>query len=243
MTILREFYSNFTKVRRTPFILLHLLLPAAVTALFLVYYAFAGFRIIPDVRLFFVILQICCPIFISFAVTIFIHLERNISNMQNTLGLVESRCSIYLGKLFFLLFHSAISIIICELCFYIGAVLVLDIHIIHFGFCLSIFFIFLFSSLFLFFLHLPIAFRFGSSTSVLAGISGTILAGLFENPIGDKIWPLVPWEWGVRFLKHYFGLSSAPIYPGIIFLIIITLVVLVLSILWFNIWEGNIVQE
>lgn len=243
MMIIRELLSNFTKIKRTPIILLHLLLPIVVTTLFLVYYAFAGYHIIPDVRLFFVILQICYPIFISIVVPIFINLDRNINDIQNALGLVESRRSVYLGKLFFLLFLSAISIIIYELCFYVGVNLFLDISITHFGSYLVIFCIFLFSNLFLCLLHVPIAFRFGSSISVLFGISGTILAGFFENAIGDKIWPIIPWEWGVRFLKNYFNFSSAPIFLGIISLIIITTIVLTFSILWYSRWEGKVILE
>ncbi|SMF85543.1 ABC-2 type transport system permease protein [Paenibacillus uliginis N3/975] len=243
MTIRREFFSNFTKIKRTPIILLHLLLPIVVTTLFLVYYAFAGYHIIPDVRLFFIILQICYPIFVSIVVPILINLDRNINNIQNALGLVESRRSVYLGKLLFLLFLSAISMIIYELCFYVGVNLFLDICITHFGSYLVIFYIFLFGNLFLYLLHLPIAFRFGSSISVLLGISGTILAGFFENAIGDKIWPIIPWEWGVRFLKNYFDFSNAPIFLGIISMIIITSIVLVLSLLWFSRWEGKVIQE
>lgn len=243
MTIMREFFSNFTKIKRTPIILLHLLLPIVVTTLFLVYYAFAGYHIFPDVRLFFVILQICYPIFVSIVVPILINLDRNINNIQNALGLVESRKSVYLGKFLFLLFLSAISMIIYELCFYVGVNLFLDISITHFGFYLVIFYIFLFGSSFLYLLQVTIAFRFGSSISVLLGIAGTILAGYFENAIGDKIWPIIPWEWGVRFLENYFGFSSTPAFPGIISLIIITSIVLVLSLLWFNRWEGKVIQE
>lgn len=104
MTIIREFLSNFTKIRRTPVVLLHLLLPVVVTTLFLVYYASAGYHIISDARLFFVVLQICYPIFVSIAAPILINLDRNINGIQNALGLVKSRRSVYLGKLFFLLF-------------------------------------------------------------------------------------------------------------------------------------------
>lgn len=243
MTIIREFISNFTKIKRTPIILLHLLLPIVVTTLFLVYYAFAGYHIIPDMRLFFVIIQIGYPIFVSIVVPIFIHLDRNINNIQNALGLVESRRSVYLGKLLFLLFLSAISMIIYELCFYVGVHFFLDISITHFGSYLVLFYIFLFSNLFLYLLHVPIAFRFGSSISVLSGISGTILAGFFENAIGDKIWPIIPWEWGVRFLKNYFDFSSTPISLGIISLTMVTSIVLVLSLLWFSRWEGKVIQE
>lgn len=243
MTFIREFFSNFTKIKRTPIILLHLLLPIVVTTLFFVYYAFGGYHIIPDVRLFFVILQICYPIFVSIVVPILIYLDREINGIQNALGLAESRRSVILGKLFFLLFFSAISMMLYELCFYVGANLFLDISITHVGSYLVIFNTLLFSNLYLYLLHIPIAFRFGSSISVLLGMSGTILAGYFENAIGDKIWPIIPWEWGVRFLENYFGFSSTPVFPGIISLIIITSIVLALSILWYSRWEGKVIQE
>lgn len=243
MTIMREFISNFIKIRRTPVIILHLLLPATVTLLFLTYYAFAGYRIIPDVRMFFILLQICYPIFVSIAVPTFIHLDRNISTIQNALGLVKSRNSVYLGKLLFLLFLSAINLILYELCFYVGAYFILHISIMPFGSYLGIFYILLFSNLFLYLLHMPIAFRFGPSISVLIGISGTILAGFFENEIGDHIWPAIPWEWGIRLLKKYLGYSGTPVFYGIISLITISVAVLLLSLLWFNRWEGKIIQE
>lgn len=243
MMICREFYSNFIKIKRTPLILLHLLLPVLVTSLFLVYYAYAGFYIIPDARLFFVLLQICNPIFVSIVVPVFIKLDRNINNIQNALGLVESRKSIYLGKLFFLLFLSAISMIIYEVCFYVGVNWFLDISITHMDSYLILFFILISVNLFLYMLHVLIAFRFGSSISVLLGVSGTILAGLFENPIGDKIWPIIPWEWGVRILKHYFKFSDIPIFPGLISLTMMTSIVLILSLLWFSRWEGKVIQE
>lgn len=243
MTITREFFSNFTKIKRTPIILLHLLPPVVITTLFLVYYASGGYHIFSDVRLFFIILQMAYPIFVSIVVPILINLDRNINNLQNALGLVESRRSVYLGKLFFLLFLSAISMIIYELCFFAGVNLFLHINITDFGFYLFIFYSFLISNLFLYFLHVSIAFKFGSSISVLSGIAGTILAGYFENSIGDKIWPFIPWEWGVRFLKSYFGYSSTSVIPGVISLIVITSVVLVLTILWYSRWEGKVIQE
>ena len=241
--IIREFISDFTKIKRTPWILLHLSLPIVITALFLAYYAFAGYRIIPDVRSFFILLQIGYPIFISIAVPVFIHLDKNINGIQNSLGLVESRSCVNLGKLFFMLFFSAISMILNEVCFCIGVNMFLDISITGFSTYASIFCIFLFDSLFIYLLHIPLAFRFGSSISVLLGISGTILAGLFENPIGDKIWPVIPWEWGVQFLKNYLGFSNAPVFPGIISMVIMTLTALAVSILWFSKWEGKVLQE
>lgn len=243
MTMIREFFSNFTKIKRTPILLLHLLLPTVVTALFFIYYAFAGYHIIPDVRLFFVILQICYPIFVSIVVPVFINLDRNVNDVQNALGLVKSRGSVYLGKLLFLLFLFAVSMVIYELCFYIGADLILGISVTHFGSYFVLFCIFIIGNLFIYMFHVPIAFRFGSGISVLSGIGGTILAGFLENAIGDKIWPIIPWEWGVRFLEKYFRFSRGPILGGSISLLVLTFMILVLSMLWYSKWEGKIIQE
>ena len=119
----------------------------------------------------------------------------------------------------------------------------MDINMTSLGPYFVIFCMLLLNNVFLYLLHIPIAFRFGSSISVLLGISGTILAGYFENMIGDKIWPIIPWEWGVRFLENYFGFSDTPVFAGIISLIVITPIVLILSILWFGRWEGKVIQE
>lgn len=243
MIILREFSSNFIKLKRTSLLLLHLLTPIVITFLFLYYYTISGYHIITDVRVFFIILQMCYPIFIGISVSAFTQLERNINAIQNTLGLVESRISIYLGKLLFMLFLSAINLILYELCFYIGTNLFLDMNIFSLNLYVDIFLIFLLSNLFIYSLHLSIAFRFGSTVSVLLGIAGTILAGYFQTDIGDKIWPIIPWECGIRFLENYLNFSNSPIIFGIASMIILTSIILILSILWFNRWEGKIIQE
>ena len=87
------------------------------------------------------------------------------------------------------------------------------------------------------------AFRFGSSVSVVLGVNGTSLAGIFENPMGDKIWTAIPWEWGVRFLKECMNVSGIPVFFEVVLPIIITLAVLVLTTLWFDRWEGKVTQE
>ena len=243
MTILREFSSNFIELKRTPLLLLHLLTPIVITFLFLYYYTVAGYRIINDVRVFFVILQICYPIFIGISVSAFTQLERNIKGVQNTLGLVESRISMYLGKLLFMIFLSAINFILYEICFYIGVNLFLGRNVFSFNLYIVIFLIFLLSNLSIYSLHLSVSFRFGSSVSVLLGIAGTILAGYFQTALGDKIWPIIPWECGIRFLEKYFDFSNSPIIFGVISMIIFTCIILIFSILWFNRWEGKITQE
>lgn len=243
MIVLREFRSNFIKLKRTPILLLYLGTPVVITFLFLYYYNVAGYRIITDVRLFFIILQICYPIFIGISVAAFNQLESGKNSIQNILGVVESRISIYLGKLLFILFLAAINLMLYELCFYIGVNLFLDINIFSLNLYIGIFIIILLSNLFIYSLHLAVSFRFGATISVLLGIAGTILAGYFQTAIGDKIWPIIPWECGIRFLENYFNVSNSPIIDGIVSMVIFTSIILILSILWFNRWDGKITQE
>lgn len=143
MIIFREFISNCTKIKRTPVISLFAALPPVITAVFLVYYMYAGYHIISDVRLFFIILQICCPIIVSIIVPVFISMDRNICNVQNSLGLTESRKDVFLGKLLFLLFLSALSMILYELCFCVGVRIFLGISTINFASFVVIFLIFI----------------------------------------------------------------------------------------------------
>lgn len=50
----------------------------------------------------------------------FLQLDININGIQNTLGPIGSRTSVYMGKLLFLLFFSAINMLLYEVCFYVG---------------------------------------------------------------------------------------------------------------------------
>ena len=129
MTLIREFLSGFTRIRRTPVIFLHVILPVVIAVLFLVYYAFAGWRIIPDVRSFFVLLQMGYPLLISIVVPIFLHPDRNIHGLQNALGIVPSRGCVYGGKLIFMLFFSALSVILYEVCFFVGTEVLMGMQI------------------------------------------------------------------------------------------------------------------
>lgn len=249
MLMAREFFSDFMKSKRTPMVPLHVCLPLAVSLLFWSYYTLAGWRIIPDPRWFFVLLEISWPAFAGIAVPIFLQPEQRNGREQKLLGLAESRIGTYLGKLCFLLFFSAVSMIIYVGCFLVWAWIYPKQGIGYEGsamdvsFCLKILGICLSHSLFFYVLHLPVTLRFGSGVSVLLGMGGTILAGLLENPICDKIWIFLPWEWGVRFFKSYFGFSREPVFLGSIVMIMITLAVLSLSLYWFAKWEGKTVQE
>jgi ABC-2 type transport system permease protein len=243
MTLVREFLANFTKIKRTGLFILHILPPVVGATLFFLYYAYAGYRIIPDVRWFFILLQIVYPLFVSIVVPIFVQLDRRINHRHNALGLVESRSGVYLGKLCFLLFLAAFGMMVYELCFAVAAHWVLGFDPMPVGSYFVLFFVLFVSNAFVYLLHMPIAFRFGSSLSVLLGISGTIFAGFFENAIGDAIWPFIPWEWGVRFMKHYFGFSHEVVFPGMVSLIIGAALALAVSLRWFSRWEGKVIQE
>ncbi len=256
ITMVREFASDFIKIRRTPMLLLHVLSPMIITALFLAYCGMPGQRMVSDVRAFFILLQMGYPLFAGIATAVFLQPERNagaLQNMlgvtasrkavyfgkllfllffagiaaavflqpernagglQNMLGVTASRKAVYLGKLLFLLFFAGINVLLYEISFCVGGFVCFGEAGMDFEDFAAVFVIFLGSNLFLYVLHMGIVLRFGEGISVFAGICGTVFAGIFENPIGDSVWPFVPWEWGIRFLKHDFGFSEETVFRG-----------------------------
>lgn len=242
MTAAREFLSDFIKLRRTPVLWLYLLPPLAAAPLFLAYYAHGGCRLIPDARAFFLLLCICLPAFSGIAVPAALSPDLGDGKTAKLLGFPGSRAGIYLGKLYFLLFLSAAAVVLYIVCFSAAAGYFAGAKVQRLPHA-EVFCILLCQNLFLCLLHLPVTLRFGASVSVLTGFSGTIVAGLFENPIGDGVWMLLPWEWGVRLLKSCLGYSDAPALSGILLIILIMLSALALSLLWFCRWEGRAPQE
>ncbi|WP_343213135.1 lantibiotic immunity ABC transporter MutG family permease subunit [Fusibacter paucivorans] len=237
------FVADFIKMKRTPVAWLQLLVPVVLTALYFIYYSFAGYHIIQNVWLFFVIIQIGYPIGASILVPILIGLERRMPNVQNALGVVPSRHSVYFGKLCFLLCLSAASILVFEMGFYIGVNHFLGLHDTKIQPYLIVFVIMMISNIFLYSCLMTIAFRFGTSIVMILGIAGTVLAGYFETPIGNHLWQFMPWEWGVRLLENYFEISVTPVLPGIIVMIVMTFAMLAFSIYWFSRWEGRVADE
>lgn len=95
------------------------------------------------------------PCFAGITVPVLINLDRNISNIQNSLGLTETRKGVYLGKLFFLMFLSALSMILYELCFYMGVRFFLGISIMDYASYLVIFInFFIWQYIFVFITHI-----------------------------------------------------------------------------------------
>ena len=239
ITMVREFASDFIKIRRTPMLLLHALSPMIITALFLAYCGMPGQRMISDVRTFFILLQIGYPLFAGIAAAVFLQPERNAGGLQNMLGVTASRKAVYLGKLLFLLFFSGINVLLYEISFCVGGFVCFGEAGMDFKDFAAVFVIFLGSNLFLYVLHMGIVLRFGEGISVFAGICGTVFAGIFENPIGDSVWPFVPWEWGIRFLKHDFGFSEETVFRGGACAGAVTAALLIVSLVRFDRWEGE----
>lgn len=243
MVVMREFLADFIKIKRTPILLLHVASPFMITPLFLAYYGVAGQRMISDARDFFILLQMGYPFFAGIATAAFLQADRTGSALQNLLGVTSSRKSVYLGKLFFLLFLAGINVLLYEICFCIGGFVFFGEQGMDFKSCVTVFLIFLTGNLFVYVLHMGIVLRFGTGVCVFTGICGSVFAAIFENPIGDGIWPFVPWEWGVRFLKHSFDFSTERIWCGGALAGVVTAALLLLMLVWFDRWEGESVQE
>ncbi len=87
---------------------------------------------------------------------------------------------------------------------------------------------------------------FGKSASIGVGIVGSLISALMLTGLGDKVWKFIPWAWGVRFVDFYFlkyidyttySYLIGEIRIGKMCAIIISVILFVYSLIWFNFWE------
>lgn len=106
------------------------------------------------------------------------------------------------------------------------------------------------SNVFLYFLHLFLSLRFNKGISIGVGIVESLLSALLITGLGDGKWIFIPCAWGLRFLKMYGTCSldgaipaSYGLQTGIAFCLIETILMFIISFVWFICWEGKKTEE
>ena len=93
-----------------------------------------------------------------------------------------------------------------------------------------------------------VGFSLGKSVAMGLGIVGSLLSALFVTGLGDFIWKFLPWGWGVRFMDYcvlqcvnerQFYSTFHEFQLGFIFMLIFTVVLFIISLMWFQRWEGG----
>lgn len=189
------------------------------------------------------------PILIGLFSGLIINEESLAGNFNGLLNNSISRWKIFLGKFFTVLIFITITSIIAT------GVLTLGMSIfVPNGGNFSMFFLSIFSailgSLPIIIISLVLSFALNMGASIGMGICGVIMAILIgSTSLGNNIWYYCPWAWPVKMSFYpymYFNSSidtlklvTSQYILTISISLIVFIVLLALSIIWFNRWEGR----
>lgn len=240
--IIRCVKSDIIKIKRTQFILIHLLIPVLSSLLFSAYFNATRPNNINNVSAFLEAVAIAFPFIAGIIVAIIIQLEQNAGNFQSMLSILASKNTVYMGKIvFFILFASGSTIIGVSL----FAVLY---PIIPFSFYIKVISILIITIIPIYIILFMFGLSFGKSASIGVGIVGSLISALMLTGLGDRVWKFIPWAWGVRFVDFYFlkyidyttySYLIREIRIGKMCAIIISVILFVYSLILFNFWEGT----
>lgn len=239
--------ADLLKMRRTPFLLIHLLTPLLGAGLFLAYYSISAASEAGKVIAFMQAIACAYPTVIGLVCAMAAEQEAVAGRFQGMLGLPAGRTTTFFSKLLLLLGFSLGAVLLVFVLFSLGfaGMLGQDRHGIPFYITGSV--ILFASNIVLYLLHFAVSLRFGRGLSIGIGITGSLLAALMLTGLGDILWPFIPFAWGGRFLslleiQHSGGLPSfaeTRLATGVSICIGATIAAGLLSMLWFYKWEGR----
>ncbi|WP_426451966.1 lantibiotic immunity ABC transporter MutG family permease subunit [Paenibacillus sp. S-38] len=238
--------SDTLKLKRDPFLLLHILIPLIGAFLFLAYASIApGSRlIISDAYV--KTVGIAFPTLIGVACSMAAQKEYEAGNYQHILA-SPSRLVPFASKMTMLLGFGAFGVLLAMASF--GGLLpyVEQGSSFPFGYFMNAAAFLFVGSVFIYFLLFYISLRFGKAASIGLGVMISLLSALLLTGLGEGIWPFVPFAWSTRFAESllstgmgYVILPPAAGVNGLGFCLCFagTLILVLLLGTWVCRWDG-----
>lgn len=251
MVLWRLLIADFQKVKHTAFLWVHLIAPIVGSGLFLAYISGRVSQPLNTYSNFLEAIGVILPLAISILCGIVATQEEKAGKFQVLLGSVALKEMSYISKLLFLVIGNIISVGLAIFTFLMGMRYILNIpnipYLVFFqgaGWLIA-------SSVILYMIYLWVSFTFGLGASSLCGGLGLLVSALMITGLGDGIWKYIPWAWGVRFadsvgvlrLGNFNSNIKSAVHSdfqqGQILFMIITVIVFIVSLLWFRKWEGK----
>ncbi|MGM7634326.1 lantibiotic immunity ABC transporter MutG family permease subunit [Bacillus sp. Hm123] len=247
MVMLRLLRAEFLKIKRTPFLLIHFLVPIIISGLFLAYYTYSPWYFTEKVSVYFQVLACGFPTIIGLVCAMASEQEATAGHFQEMLTASKIKIMAFLSKLLLLLLFSFGAILLSIGIFSVGFIKLLHEDTFSFYFYLTAGSILFASYAFLYILHFFVSLQFDKGASIGLGIVGSLIVALLLTGLGDGIWSFIPYGWGGHFVSLWamkasgLDLSTVEIglQEGIIASVCGTLLALAISCLWFWKWEGR----
>lgn len=243
----KNLHADFLKMKGTPVILAHILIPLLTSGLFLSYYSFSAWNDTTKIIAFYQAVGAGFPVLIGIFTASVVKQEQNAGGFQNLLTLPQ-KMTAFLSKVLLLLLFSMLSILLTAAVFGFGFYRISG-STINIGTCITAALIMWCSSIPLYLWQMILAFQFGEGVSVCAGIVSSLVSALMLTGLGKFIWKFTVISWTARIpytcLKLVFGEAGAydelkavlPLYA------IFTAISMLYYLLWASYFEGNKLSE
>lgn len=240
----RMLKADCIKLKKTPFFILHGVIPLVGIGIFAVYQAMSNY---PANRLminYFQVLALIYPILIAWLTTIVTDQEIEAGGAYFFLN-SSSKTHMLAAKIVLLVLGGLFSCLLVGIGYHLFAQFRVD-YSLSFSFVLRLVAVIWCSSLFLYSFHLWLGFCVGRNVNFAVAAVELLLSALLLTGLGEMIWYFFPCSWGVRLvpLVTSFAKEKTPailtkIEFGTGSLIFLTLCMLVVLFLWFRKWEGR----
>lgn len=244
----RIIHADFMKLKRTPLLLMHLLLPLIGMCTYSAYAAISILNVSSKISGYFQVLGMAFPTVIGVICAMVAEQELMAGNGFHLFVSSAPKAANCASKLIVLAILGLCSTFLATFGFYgiMNIVLKQNIFPLSFYFIMAIILFACNMALYLF--HFWLSLRFGKGASIGIGIVESLIAALMVTGLGTSIWYFIPCAWSTRmttiwtFLsvdKHMPSYDQTALILGTTTSTVITLLMLGLFFFWFARWEGR----
>lgn len=243
--------SEVVKLRHTPIVLLHIIIPLLGGILFAAYFHLYSEQqsIVQRLNLILQATSAFFPLAISIAVSFGINLEEE-GHFQALFVGMESKSKLMIAKFILFLGIGAVAIVTLFLpILFSAAVMDQELSIPVLNTLLYGYIYIILGNIVTYIIHFWLSLKSGLGASVITGVLESLIVILFSNlPLKLVIsWEYIPWAWAVNMCRQgilQFNTQLFALQPNIIFkVIMITFVLLLAFCIWFEKWEGRKTYE
>lgn len=240
-TLIRCIRSDIHKFRHTPMLWIHILIPLSAALLFAAYYSISSWEISAKISGYLEVIGVAFPLMIGLITGMAAEQEEQAGNFQTMLCGVRSRAAAYTSKLLLLLLLGTLSIVIALGTFAVGFQAAPAMLYVRAGGLLMA------GSIFLYILHLFVSLRYGKGLSVGLGIAESLISALALTGLGDGKWYYIPCAWSARLCDNLVftwlfpstALGHEEIHRCLIIAACAAATAFIISLFWFDSWEGG----
>ncbi len=229
--------SELMKLKHTSFWAIHIIVPILGAALFTFYFLQYGNEgSDKKLKLIMEVIAMAFPLLISIITGLSILQEERASYFQNVLT-VSNRGKSFLSKLIVLYGAGVISLLALTFLFVLGISVAGKAEVIQITLLLKAVLGMAVGNLIIYILHLFLSFKFGIGVSLFWGVFETLQCIMYSNIELHGIARYIPFSWAVNLMHDILNKSENIV--EFIAIPLLTIAALIITLVWFNNWEGR----